>query len=263
MRTSAAQAYPPPVPRIPHPRPPRIEACGLSHPGLQRASNEDAYAVAPAVGFFAVADGIGGNAAGEVASHLAVDVVLTMIEDAAARWPDALGASLLAESVKEANAWVRGAAAHDPEKAGMGTTLTTLLVLGEHAVVAHVGDSRAYLLSGRRLRRLTDDHTVVFACMQAGLMTAEEAATSEVRNMIVRAVGLDEVLDVDTRLVAVSQGDTFLLCSDGLHGVLGDDEIAAVLLAEPSLERAAERLVERANDAGGPDNVTVVLARVG
>ncbi len=236
---------------------------GISHPGLLRSSNEDAYAVAPGVGLFAVADGVGGNPAGEVASRMAIDVVLGMIDDVASARPAGLGRSSLVRAVQEANGALRSAARLDPAKEGMATTFTGLLVLDERAVVAHVGDSRAYLLRGRRLHRLTEDHTLVDACVRIGLMTHEEAATSPARNQIVRAVGLDEDVDVDTRLVGVEPGDTFLLASDGLHGVVADKEIAAVLLGEQDPARAAARLVQRANDAGGPDNITVVIARVG
>ncbi len=264
MSSSPATSSPfPSVPRIHRPRAPRHAAFGLTHPGLIRATNEDAYAVASSVGFFAVADGVGGAAAGEVASEMAIATVLTLIEDTVAMWPEGLGPSMLVRGVKEANAAVRAAAAGDRRKAGMGTTFTGLLLLNDRAVIAHVGDSRAYLLRGRKLSQLTEDHTVVAACVQAGLMTLAEAAVSEMRSAIVRAVGLEEAVEVDTRQVGIEPGDTFLLATDGLHGVLLDEEIAAVLLGERDLTRAAAQLVERANDGGGPDNVSVVLVRVG
>ncbi len=241
-----------------------------------RPTNEDSYAIAPSVGLFAVADGVGGNAAGEVASRMAVESVVTLLQEIAAGRPDladaqetawhaGFAASLLARAVEEANAVVCSAAARDPAKAGMGTTFTGLLfVLNDRAVIAHAGNSRAYLLRGGSLSRLTQDHTLVAAYMQAGAMTREEASVSEMRNVIVRAVGGEEAVEVDTRIVAVEPGDTLLLASDGLHGVLDDAEIAAVLLvASGIVTRAAAQLVERANDAGGPDNVTVVLVRVG
>jgi serine/threonine protein phosphatase PrpC len=254
----------PPPSRIPRRRLPRLEAFGLSHTGLVRATNEDAYAVAPNLGFFAVADGVGGNAAGEVASQMAIETVHGMMKDLAALSPQAeLNASVLAHAVLEANACVRAGASADVAREGMSTTFTGLLVFGERAIIAHVGDSRAYHLRGRQLRLLTDDHTLVNICLQGGILTREQAATSDLRHIIARAVGLEETLHVDTRLVGIEPGDTFLLASDGLHGVLADDDIAAVLLGERDLTRAAARLVERANDAGGPDNVTVVLVRVG
>lgn len=240
-----------------------MEAFGFTHPGLVRETNEDALAVAPCVGFFAVADGVGGNAAGEVASRMAINSVVGAVEDAAVLAPQALGVSLLADAVREANAWVLRAASRDPAKAGMGTTFTGLLVVNDRAIVAHVGDSRAYLLRGRQLRQLTEDHSLVNARIQAGTMTREEAATSEVRNVILRAVGVEEAIEVDTRLVAIEPGDTILLATDGLHGVVEDEEIARVLLNERDVTRAVMKLIERANDRGGPDNITAVLVRIG
>ncbi len=157
---------------------------------------------------------------------------------------------------------VCSAAASNPGMTGMATTFTGLLVRHEHAVLAHVGDSRAYLLRGRRLRQLTEDHSAVAAYVRAGVMTAEQAARSELRGKILRAVGLGEPVEVDTRVVAVEPGDTFLICSDGLHDVVEDDAIAATLLGERDIARAAVKLIDLANEGGGPDNVTVVLASV-
>ena len=239
---------------------PRLEAAGLSDAGLQRPANEDAYVVAPSVGLFAVADGVGGHAAGDVASRMAISVVLDTVEDAAALWPEELGAALLAGAVADANAAVH-AAGYGEATHGMATTFTGLLMLPDRAVIAHVGDSRAYLLRGRELRQLTEDHSLVNAYVQSGLMTAAQAATSRHRNVILRGLGLEETVKVDVRFSSVAPGDVFLLASDGLHGVLTDEEIASVLLAERDLERAAAELVACANDAGGPDNVTVVLVR--
>jgi serine/threonine protein phosphatase PrpC len=239
-----------------------MEAFGLSHTGLQRAGNEDAYAVAASLGFFAVADGVGGSAAGEVASRMAIDVVADAIENAAATRPESLSEAFLVGAVRAANAAVRASAAHDRAKRGMGTTFTGLLVLDDRALIAHVGDSRAYLLRERRFHQLTEDHTLVNAYVRAGVMTREAAATSEIRNVIVRAVGLDEEMEVDTRWLGVRPGDLVLLASDGLHGVVAEEIIAATLLGEHDLTRAAALLVEHANDAGGPDNVTVVLLRL-
>jgi protein phosphatase len=253
--------------------PPTVEAFGLTDRGRLRPSNEDAYAVAADLGLYVVTDGVGGNAAGEVASRLAVDSIVAFFRDIASSLPAAadapqaarqasFDASLFARAVEEANAVVRSAASGNPAMTGMATTVTGLLLRHEHAVLAHVGDSRAYLWRGRRLRQLTEDHTAIAAHVQAGFMTRAEAARSPLRGVITRSVGDDEQVEVDTRLLAVEPGDTFLLCSDGLHDVLADDAIAGVLLREPDITRAATRLIELANDGGGPDNVTAVLARV-
>ena len=193
------------------PRSSGVEAFGLTDTGRQRATNEDAYAVAADLGLYVVADGVGGNAAGEVASRLAIDSVVAFFKDVAAgrpgpgdgqeaAWQASFAASLLARAVEEANAVVWATAAGNPAMTGMATTFTCLLLRHEHAVLAHVGDSRAYLLRGRRLRQLTDDHTAVAAYRQAGVLTAEEAATSPFRGILARAVGCDEHVEVDTRI---------------------------------------------------------------
>jgi protein phosphatase len=249
------------------PRPARIEAFGLSHRGLVREGNEDALLVAGELGLYAVADGLGGAAAGEVASCLAVDAVRRALEDADLTWPLAMpkrpppGLPRLVAAVERANGCVHAAARADRRKAGMGSTLTALLVLGEQAAVAHVGDSRIYRLRDGRLTLLTLDHTLVGEAVRDGMLTPEEAARSPHRNIITRAVGTRATIDVDRQLIHVAPGDVFLLSTDGLHGVVGDDDLAAILLAEPDLTRATNAMIEAALDAGAPDNVTVVLVR--
>jgi protein phosphatase len=255
---------------VPIPRSPRIEAFGISHPGVQRTTNEDAYLVAPDIGLFLVADGMGGAVAGDVASRMAIDTVRAVFEDADLTWPRGLphrpsdaGLPLLRASVEHANARVHDAAVADQTKEGMGTTLTALLALGDRVALAHVGDSRVYGLRGRRLQQLTNDHTLVNEYVNAGIMSRDDAAVSPIRHVLSRALGTGESVEVDARLVAAEPGDTFLLASDGLHGVVDDTTIAAILLRESDLTLAATRLVERANELGGPDNVTVVLVRWG
>ena len=257
MSSSLAIASRPSYP--PGPCPLAVQAFGLSDVGLVRSGNEDCYAVVPGLGFFAVADGVGGHAAGEVAARMAIDAVQAVLMDPTRAAP---GLHRLAGGVEYANARVY-AAAQERGRTGMGTTFTGLLLEDGRASLAHVGDSRAYLFRGRRLVQLTEDHTLVAAYIQAGVMTREDAAESPIRNIITRAVGTHETVEVDTRQLAVEPGDTFLLCTDGLHGVVGDEDMTSVLLREPDLTRAAAELVQRANDAGGPDNVTVVLGRVG
>jgi serine/threonine protein phosphatase PrpC len=250
-------------------RRPRVEAFGLSHVGRVRRTNEDAYAIGPELGLFGVADGMGGAAAGEVASRLAIDTVRKLVGDPDATLPHGIserptsaGLPLLVRAVECANALIWATACGDRSKRGMGTTFTGLLMVGDRVAVAHVGDSRAYRFHRHHLEQITDDHTVVAAYVQAGVLKPEEAATSRHAHKITRALGAKEQVDVDSCSVAAEPGDTFLLCSDGLHGVLHDAAIAAVLMVEPDLTRAATRLIEQTNDKGGPDNITVVLVRI-
>lgn len=227
----------PPRPSVPGahvPRVPRHAAFGLSHRGLVRAANEDSYAVAPDAGFFAVAGGLGGGAAGEVVARRAVDAVLARVERTLALWPEGLGPSLFARAVTEAYAEVHAAA-------GTATTFTGLLLRTDRVVIAQAGSARAYRLRRGKLGQLTDGHKLVAACAPAAV-TAPAG--------------------VDARQVGLEPGDTFLLATDGLHGVVQDAAIAAVLRGEPDLAKAAAQLVARANGSGGPDNVTVVLVRV-
>jgi serine/threonine protein phosphatase PrpC len=251
------------------PRPTRVEAFGISDPGLCRSTNEDAYAVVADAGLFVVADGMGGHAAGEVASRMAVDAVRAVFEDPDLTWPIGVsipphtrGTPLLKASIEHANARVHAASVADVTKGGMGTTVTALLVLDDRIVIGHVGDSRAYRLRGRKLELLTRDHTYINMLLDAGAMTPEQAATSELRNMLARSVGSEPTVKVDVRLLDLEPGDTFLLATDGLHGVVDDNTLAAILLYERDLTRAAAELVQRANDGGGPDNITAVLVRI-
>jgi protein phosphatase len=242
---------------------PQVEAFGLTHTGLVRAANEDAFAVRPDLGFYAVSDGMGGAAAGELAAHMAIDAVREEIEGSGGTRPAHAGPLLLRSGVELANALIHAVAEADPAKRGMGTTFTGLLVFGGRIALAHVGDSRAYLLRGRRLAPMTEDHSFVAAMVRAGALTPEEAAVSPRRNEILRAVGVERSVEIDTRLAAVEPGDVYLLSSDGLHGYVDDETIVAVLRAERDLTRAAQRLVECSLDAGGHDNSTVVLVRIG
>jgi protein phosphatase len=247
-----------------------VSAFGLSHTGTVRAGNEDAYLVAMDVGLLAVADGMGGRAAGEVASRMTMDALRAAFENPDVTWPGAMegrpapapGLPQLVAAVERANARVFAAATSDGAKEGMGTTATALLLLGDRAAIAHVGDSRLYRLRGRRIECLTHDHTLVNEYVRAGAMSRAEADVSPHRHVLSRAVGADSEVEVDQRHVAIEPGDTFLLATDGLHGVVDDEAIATILRAEPDLTRAATRLIEAALDGGGPDNVTVVLCRV-
>ena len=150
----------------------------------------------------------------------------------------------------------------DSTKRGMGTTFVCLAVSGSKGVVGHVGDSRVYLIRNGQAHRLTEDHTLISAQLKAGTITKEQAATSQFRNVITRAVGIQESVQVDTLVIDATPGDVFMLCSDGLHGYLNDDEVASVVASTP-LPQLAERFVAMANERGGKDNITAVVIEVG
>ncbi|MEX2212435.1 MAG: Stp1/IreP family PP2C-type Ser/Thr phosphatase [Gaiellaceae bacterium] len=214
-------------------------------PGRRRRRNEDSYIARPPL--FAVADGMGGAQAGEVASRTAVDAMG--------------GEENLVGLIEEANRQVYARSNEDANASGMGTTMTAALV-GEDGVVTigHVGDSRAYLLRAGTLKQLTDDHSLVADLVRTGELTAEEAETHPQRSVITRALGTDPSVDVDSHSVQAEPGDLFLICSDGLTSMVDDDEILETVEASrDDLEAAAGALVRRANREGGEDNITVVF----
>jgi serine/threonine protein phosphatase PrpC len=239
-------------------RPPRLEATGRTHPGRRRSQNEDALAVDVDLGMFVVADGLGGHASGEVASRLAVTEMSAMLSGSAPGAP----APLLVQAIQHANARVF-AAGQAPAMHGMGTTVVAAFVRGSRVAVAHVGDSRAYLLRGDRLQRLTEDHTVANHCRLAGLDPVTRPNLAPYLHSLTRAVGTSETIDVDVRILEPHAGDVLLLCSDGLTGAIDDEEISDILSECADLDVAAEQLVGAANESGGPDNITVALLRWG
>ncbi len=226
----------------------------LSDTGRQRRANEDSFlARAP---MFVVADGMGGAQAGEVASRLAVEAF-------AAGLPPAENAeSRLSERVQEANGRIHALSRSDHERAGMGTTLTAAMVDGDHIAIAHVGDSRAYVLRDGELTQLTQDHSLVDELVRRGRLTEEQAAEHPQRSIITRALGPEAGVEVDTMSFPARPGDVLLLCSDGLTSMVSPEEIARILGAAGDLHAAAEQLVAAANAAGGRDNITVVIFRV-
>ena len=222
--------------------------------GRQRRANEDSHlARAP---LFVVADGMGGAQAGEVASRIAIESFEGGVQDASA--PE----SALAELTQRANAHIHELSHSHAEQAGMGTTLTAVYVGEREISIAHVGDSRAYRLRDGVLERLTEDHSLVDELLRQGRLTPEEALEHPQRSVITRALGPEGVVEVDTRSYPARDGDVYLLCSDGLTTMLAEDRLAAVLLAHATLHGAGEALIAAANEAGGRDNITVVLLRV-
>ncbi len=224
--------------------------------GHQRATNEDSHLERAPV--FAIADGMGGAQAGEVASQLAIERFAHEFarqdgEDATVR---------LVRAAREANAEIHELSQADARRAGMGTTLTAAYVGGDQVFVVHVGDSRAYRLRDGELVRITEDHSLVEELLRQGRLTAEEAEEHPQRSIITRALGPEPEVDVDTFAVDAQDGDVYLLCSDGLSSMLSEQAIAEILRANPVLSAAADALVAAALAAGGRDNVTVVLFRV-
>lgn len=223
----------------------RWGAC--SEIGLVRQVNEDSKLTEPPL--FAVADGMGGHASGDVASAIAVEVLQSSLQQS----------DSIADAVHNANKAIFQKAAKDPDLTGMGTTITAMWADDRSAQIAHVGDSRAYLLRDGQLSRLTTDHTVVNRLVQQGRILPEDADRHPQRSYLERALGVDPEVEVDVHVLDMVPGDRVLLCSDGLFGMIDDDLIQNVMVSEDSPQRAAERLCEEAVHAGGNDNVTTVV----
>ncbi len=258
-----------------------VRVYGCSDVGRTRDHNEDAFVVADLAtaspiafqqdytempgdhgAMFMVADGMGGAAAGEIASSMAVDVVLRELQ---ARWsgatpePDVF-AKALVSATSTANERIHAFAKDHPEYRGMGTTATVAGILGDTLYIAQVGDSRAYLIRNGFARQLTKDQSLMQRLIEAGEITAEEAEVSERRNIILQALGPEAAVKVDITHQQLRRGDTLVLCSDGLSGLVRDREIAQAVLEEPDLRSVCLRLIAAANERGGPDNITVVVA---
>lgn len=245
-----------------------VVAFGMSDQGRVRGNNEDALLLEEGLGLFVVADGMGGHRGGEVASAMATKVLRDAVAGSLAGGGAFLGtvdqrysreANLLASGVRLANRAIFEAACSNQSWQGMGTTVDAVLLQGNRAGVAHVGDSRVYLMRDGDLRQITDDHSLVAEQVRQGAITAEEARLSPRKNVITRALGQWEELDVDMRDVELANGDRLLLCSDGLTGMVEDARIAGLLGAHPAPDAACRALVAEANTNGGRDNVTVVV----
>ena len=220
-----------------------------THTGRKRRRNEDAYVFEPPL--FAVADGMGGARAGDLASRLAAAAVR-------AGEVDGNGKERVVSLIQQANSSVYKRSNEDAEAAGMGTTMTVALVEDSVVTFGHVGDSRAYILREGVLEQLTEDHSLVAELVRVGKLSPEEAESHPQRSVVTRILGTDPDVDVDTFTVDARPGDVFLICSDGLTTMIGDDDIGRVLTERSSLDDAAKELVQLANKAGGEDNITVV-----
>jgi protein phosphatase len=249
-----------------------IQHAALTDVGCKRKGNEDSYFVNPEQHLYVVADGMGGHAAGEVASRVAVEAIDEFVSmtgsDEEITWPFgvddrmSLNGNRLKTAIRFANNQVLSAMKESAEYEGMATTVVAVLVDGETANLAHVGDSRAYLIRGGKLELLTSDHSWVNEQIQSGLISPEQARTHPLRNVVTRALGGRPDLEVEMQVHEASHGDLLLLCSDGLTSMVPDEEIARVIgECGEELDEISRRLVAEANERGGEDNITVVLLR--
>jgi serine/threonine protein phosphatase PrpC len=231
------------------------EQAAFTDPGRKRRRNEDSFLVDPP--FFAVADGMGGAQAGEVASRLAAAAFREFHE------ADELGPEQRLEAIiQEANRRIFERSQEDTGLSGMGTTITAALLGDDAIAIGHVGDSRAYLIRDEALEQLTQDHSLVADLIRSGRLTPEEAEEHPQRSVITRALGTDADVDVDTFLVDAKPGDVFLICSDGLTSMVSEEEILKRLGEAEGLEQATKALIKAANKRGGEDNITVILFRI-
>ena len=248
-----------------------VKAFGLTHVGRQRQHNEDSFLVEGEARLFLVADGMGGHAAGEIASRIAVDSISEFIlhtKEDDGTWPHAYDehykrtTNRLMAAVRMANTRVLEAMRKDARLRGMGTTVVACLADDTTMSVAHVGDSRAYLIRDKQLSRITNDHSWVFEQVQAGMLTEAEAEKHPLRNVITRALGGALQVSPDASEIECREGDVYLLCSDGLTGMVPEDDILRLVTDNTAdLEKACEELIKEANERGGLDNVTAILIK--
>lgn len=239
--------------------------------GRVRENNEDSSAVEPELNLFVLSDGMGGQASGEVASRIATETIVEYCADAERRsfslpQTERLSgvseiSSRLAAGIRRANSSIRSAALNQAERHGMGATVVAVRFEGSRMSLAHVGDSRVYRLRSGQLEQLTRDHSFVAEQLRQGMLTEKEAEQSQLQNVLLRALGQEPDVEVDVREELVLDGDAILLCSDGLTREVSDGQIAAILQEAKDAQAAADRLVNAANEAGGGDNITVIVVR--
>lgn len=249
----------------------RVIIAGDTHVGMKRNHNEDNFELIEDQHLFAVADGMGGHASGEVASKMALETLKSFFDatkdDPEATWPYKMDKSKgyeenrLITGIKLANLRIFECQQADPKKAKMGTTFVSLAIIDEGVLVAHVGDSRVYRLRGKELEQLTDDHSLLNDYIKMRKLTEEEIKNFPHKNIIVRALGMTDTVKVDTRLDKPQPGDLYLLCSDGLCGPVTDQEIQQIMIDNIEPKVAVQKLIEKANENGGPDNITAVIVK--
>jgi protein phosphatase len=243
-----------------------LEAFGNTDVGQVRSNNQDAFLVELPESLFIVADGMGGHAGGEIASKLCVDEISRYLKEnsqviaEAEHHPDARINGLLANAINHASTKIYERALEDPSLKGMGTTATACKIIGDLAYVAHVGDSRLYLVRCGLIYQITHDHSLVSEQVRAGILSKEEAEAHHLRNVITRSVGYQEEEDVDTTTLELEDGDQIVICSDGLHGPVTDQEVSD--LVQKDSIHATDKLIALANERGGEDNITTVIIKV-
>jgi PPM family protein phosphatase len=249
----------------------RIEVAGETNVGMKRNHNEDNFSIYEESGLYIVADGMGGHASGEVASKMAVDALKDFFkatsEDPERTWPYKMDRAKgyeenrLITGIKLANLRIYESAQRDAKQRGMGTTLVSLFAVEDGVYVGHVGDSRVYRVRDGKIELLTEDHSLLNDYIKMKRLTPEEIANFPHKNVIVRALGMKDTVKVDTHYEKPQEKDVYLLCSDGLSGPVTDEEMCEICLEHTDLKAAASALIAKANKNGGPDNITVILAR--
>ncbi|MCQ2560153.1 MAG: Stp1/IreP family PP2C-type Ser/Thr phosphatase [Clostridia bacterium] len=230
----------------------------ITEVGRVRKNNEDSVLGKPQLGLFAVADGMGGHNAGEVASTLATLVLEDRVRNSLAQNPD----EVLLEAIQEANRRIWQQGQRKLSQKGMGTTITALFLRSQFAAIAQVGDSRAYLYRNQKLRQLTTDHSLVQEMFQGGLISRDEMDSHPNKNILTRALGSDEKVQVDTQIMAYQERDLFLLCSDGLYDMITEEEILQILQTGQELSWMARLMVDLAMEHGGQDNISLIMVKI-
>jgi protein phosphatase len=242
-----------------------VQYAGLTDPGRVRQSNEDNWTAIPEQGLFIVADGMGGQFAGALASKAVVETLPGLIKqhfEKMENLPKGRAKRWMAKAIAKLSSQIRHQTQNEPGLEGMGSTVVCALVRGDQVLIAHMGDSRAYRLRAGRLKQLTKDHLLTELLLGSGDITPEQAATHPARGRLTRNVGMEGEPLPQTRLLKLKAGDQLLLCSDGLTEMLNDDQILSILLEATQLEMQCRRLVDAANEGGGKDNITMVLLHV-
>ena len=247
----------------------RLIVSAMTDQGLVRPNNEDNFYIAEEKGILVVADGMGGHASGEVASKMAIDIIRDSFKGESGESEPIIGkynddysetTNRIGSAIRLANMAIYEASQNDPRWQGMGTTLAAVIVNNKRLSIAHVGDSRVYLIRAGDIAQLTDDHTLVYEQVKREIMTKEEADVSDMKNLLTRAVGIRPEVEVDLDELTLADGDILILCTDGLSSMVTDDDILSVVISVEDPSVACDRLVDLANNNGGQDNITVIVA---